>query len=116
MTNHVGLQLLRSSSVAWDKFINPIATTWSVAGLEKVASECDFAFIPKGSEPRKKGVSTNRLITSLTLGLPTFAGDFDSYKRFEDYFSPVEDLVKKDIERLTSEGYEKVLGTSGCIT
>lgn len=109
MTNDVGLQLLRASSVSWDKFINPIATTWSVGGLERVASECDLVFIPTASESRKKGVSTNRLITSLTLGLPTFAGDFDSYRKFKDYFSPVEDLSSKETERLISEGYQKVI-------
>jgi hypothetical protein len=109
MTNDVGLQLLGAFPISWNKFVNPVATSWSVAGVEKLASECDFTIIPATPATVKKGASTNRLITSLTLGLPVFAGDIDSYRDFKDYFSPIGELSTKEIEKVTSEGYDKVI-------
>ena len=41
---------------------------------------------------KKKGAGHNRLITSLTLGLPTIATMLPSYEQFKDYFVDIDSL------------------------
>jgi hypothetical protein len=64
---------------------------WSPDTVFKVASICDGAIIP--SDPtshRKKGASANRLVTSLSLGLPTAATRLLSYEILKDYFVDID--------------------------
>ncbi len=83
---------------------------WSLENLEQCASICDFAIIPAGfNHDRKSGASSNRLLTSLALGLPTLADPLDSYTEFNQYF---EILNVKNLESYTNNSllhtYEKI--------
>lgn len=60
---------------------------WSIQNLIDASTLCDCAIIPAGvNDERKSGASSNRLLTSLALGLPTFADPLDSYLDFQEYF------------------------------
>lgn len=60
---------------------------WSVGNMLAAARDSDLCLIPSDlASPMKAGVSSNRLITSLALGLPTAADMVDSYGEFRDYF------------------------------
>ncbi len=62
-------------------------TPWTVTNVVKTAKRCDVSIIPAGLyDDRKKGASSNRLITSFALGLPTAADPIQSYREFKDYF------------------------------
>lgn len=63
---------------------------WSISNMVLAASISDFCIIPCGiGDDRKEGVSSNRLITSLALGLPCFADTPPSYKEFMNFISPL---------------------------
>ena len=63
---------------------------WSISNMVLAASMSDFCIIPCGiGDDRKEGVSSNRLITSLALGLPCFADTPPSYKEFVNFISPL---------------------------
>jgi len=60
---------------------------WSIQSMLSAAAESDVCLIPSDpADPRKQGVSSNRLITAFNLGLPTAAEMLDSYREFSDYF------------------------------
>jgi hypothetical protein len=64
---------------------------WNIKNMSLAASKADFCIIPCGIyDERKKGASSNRLITSLALGLPCFADSLLSYEEFTEYFSPLD--------------------------
>ena len=61
--------------------------TWSIDEMIHTAKICDLAIIPSDpNDPQKAGVSSNRLITALALGLPTAADIISSYKEFNEFF------------------------------
>ena len=63
---------------------------WNMGNMVLAASISDFCIIPCGvGDDRKEGVSSNRLITSLALGLPCFADTPPSYKEFMNFISPL---------------------------
>lgn len=67
------------------------AAPWSISSMIKSAKISDLCIIPSDREsPRKSGVSSNRLITSLALGLPTAANMMDSYVPYSKYFVDLE--------------------------
>lgn len=54
------------------------------------ADLCDLCIIPSDPRDRRKaGVSSNRLLTALALGLPTAADRLDSYIEHESYFADI---------------------------
>ena len=54
------------------------------------AKHCDLCIIPSDpNDPRKAGVSSNRLLTALALGLPTAADMMDSYKPYAQFFTDI---------------------------
>lgn len=59
---------------------------WSPSALAKAAMAADIAIIPSSFKSRKQFASSNRLATSLILGLPTVATPIPSYREFEEYF------------------------------
>jgi hypothetical protein len=77
---------------------------WSVANLEVAAQTADIAVIPSdATDPRKTGVSENRLITALMLGLPTVATRLPSYQPYAEYFVSLETgwrdaLLKRSVD------------------
>jgi hypothetical protein len=76
-----------------DIFIVP----WSIDNMESAAKVSDFCLIPCGiNDDRKMGVSSNRLITSLALGLPCFADTALSYSEFSKFFSQLKNETIED--------------------
>jgi hypothetical protein len=60
---------------------------WSVESLIAASKISDICIIPSDPEdPKKTGASSNRLITSIALGLPTVAELLPSYEEFSKYF------------------------------
>ena len=60
---------------------------WSLQNLINAADLSDIAIIPSDPrDPRKAGVSENRLVTSLQLGLTTVATAMPAYQRFTESF------------------------------
>jgi hypothetical protein len=60
---------------------------WSVESLIAASKISDICIIPSDPEdPKKSGASSNRLITSIALGLPTAAELLSSYEEFSKYF------------------------------
>ena len=82
---------------------------WSIATLLLAARRADVAVIPSSLRSHKQFASSNRLVTSLTLGLPTVATPVPSYVEFKDCFAefgtPHSEAVFKD----PSEGASGVL-------
>lgn len=71
-----------------------IVKPWNLSDMKSTASLSDFCIIPCGmGDERKEGVSSNRLITALALGLPCFADSPLSYSEFIEYFSPLNDNI-----------------------
>lgn len=61
---------------------------WSPQEMIKASKSCDACIIPIDQmSTRKSGVSSNRLITALMLGLPTAADIPESYSEFSEYFT-----------------------------
>jgi hypothetical protein len=88
------------------KNINLIVLQWSLKDMVFAASLSDFCIIPCNVEDaRKAGVSSNRLITALSLGLPCFSDSPSSYKEFKEYYS---ELSTSEIENFIS-GQENYL-------
>ena len=60
---------------------------WSHDAMINTAKFCNLCIIPSNPNDLKKaGVSSNRLMTALALGLPTAADNLNSYNEFKDYF------------------------------
>ena len=61
------------------------------------ASLSDFVILPTDpNDPRKAGVSSNRLVTALSLGLPCFADIAESYKEYANFTIPLERVSTLD--------------------
>lgn len=87
ITNDVGRSLLSQASFNWSRFNKTTVFPWSVDALPIVAKASDIVIIPMDrASTRKRGVSENRLVTSLTLGLPVFSDPIDSYQVLSEYF------------------------------
>jgi len=68
---------------------------WSLEGVKNAAKLANFSLIPSDiNDVRKNGVSANRLISSLALGLMPIATILDSYKPYEDYIINIDDTNK----------------------
>ncbi len=87
LSNENGLNIFSQSSL---KFINRNQIRlglWSVESMLNAARIADFSIIPSDlSNTRKLGISSNRLITSFALGLPTAADHLPSYQEFSDFY------------------------------
>lgn len=87
LSNKQGLDIFSRNSL---RLIDPQKIRlglWSVESMLSAASIADFSIIPSDlSNPRKLGVSSNRLITSFALGLPTAADNLPSYQEFSDFY------------------------------
>jgi hypothetical protein len=84
-------------------------TPWSVETLAKVSESCQLCVIPGNPyDPRKAGASSNRLLTALTLGLPTAADCIDSYKRFQDFFIDIRGPQFKELFENPTRFHSKV--------
>jgi hypothetical protein len=97
VSNPPGLQMLHDCSLPAARMtVQP--RVWSPAEMLRAAQDSDICLIPAGQgSTRKVGVSANRLLTALTLGLPTAADALPAYTEFSRYFA---DLRTPDLQAL----------------
>ena len=58
--------------------------------MAAAAAQADLTVLPVDmNQPAKLGVSANRLLTSLALGLPTAADTVDAYLPHQTYWAPL---------------------------
>lgn len=87
LSNEQGLNFFSQSSLKFINYQQIRLGVWSVENMINAAKTSDFSIIPSDlSNPRKLGVSSNRLITSFALGLPTAADHLPSYLEFSDCY------------------------------
>ena len=81
---------------------------WSQTALAEVAAVADIAIIPSSFESRKRFASSNRLVTSLALGLPVVATPLPSYQEFEDYFFELGSVSARMVFENPGVGHDQV--------
>lgn len=87
LSNEVGLQQFSMAHLTSKAEIRIQLGLWSQAAMIHASKLADACIIPVDiADPKKNGVSSNRLITALALGLPVAASALDSYKDFEKYY------------------------------
>ena len=92
---------------------------WSLESLIAASKISDICIIPSDpGDPRKSGASSNRLITSIALGLPTAAEMLPSYEEFSKYFFNIRsnsifnimsDSSSSEFKKLISEAQKKIV-------
>lgn len=87
LTNSIGFQVIQRHTFTTRASISMSAFEWSVENMVSAARVADFCVIPSDiHDPKKSGASSNRLLASLALGLPTAASPIPSYREFSEYF------------------------------
>jgi hypothetical protein len=82
---------------------------WSKELMEKASLELSACIIPSDpSDPRKRGASENRLLTSLQLGLATAASPIPSYLRYGQYFLDLEKFSFDSVIESPSEWHDRI--------
>ncbi len=82
-----GLEMFKAAPLQSNATLEVLLYRWSPAQMLEAAKVCDACIIPSDTEDRyKSGVSANRLITALALGLPTAADNLESYKEFSEFY------------------------------
>lgn len=90
LSNEAGLNMLSQTRVESPAKIEYKTGIWSPELMLHAASKSDVCIIPSNlSDPRKSGVSSNRLITAFALGLPVAADKLDSYLEFSDFYTDI---------------------------
>lgn len=115
MSNQIGLDIFKKEINLRSTNIDLV--NWSLESMESIGKMADIALIPSSTvDPKKSGVSNNRLLTSLALGLPTLATPMHSYKQFDKYFLDIDkyniDDIFQDIEKqkfLVAEAQDVVI-------
>lgn len=98
LTSDVGVSLLRNSTIASKTRVSCSAALWSIQTMLKSAMTSDLCVIPCGvSDPKKKGASSNRLLTALAMGLPTAADPLESYAEYAPYFTELRSRAFLDL-------------------
>ena len=80
------LELLNNSGVAAPRPIDITFHEWTVTKVEEVSHIVSTCIIPSATSSYKSFASANRLVTSLSLGLPTLASLIPSYSEFSQFF------------------------------
>ena len=93
LTNIEGLNLIHKKNGHFPfrkgKF-DSLYGVWNMSAMDVAAQTSDIAIIPSDpNDPKKMGVSSNRLLTALAAGLPTAADRMASYLPFKDYFADI---------------------------
>ena len=87
LTNEDGMIIFKKNQPTIPKNLSINIMRWSRDVMINTAKFCNLCIIPSNPNDLKKaGVSSNRLITALALGLPTAADNLNSYNEFKDYF------------------------------
>lgn len=98
LTSQQGFQMLQSSRLANIDRLVVQGALWSPQMMVQAAHQADLCIIPADpADPRKAGVSSNRLLTALALGLPTAADRVDSYRDFEPYFVDLRSAAMREL-------------------
>lgn len=88
LSTEQGRQMLQTSPPPQSPSVRLLFKLWSIEEMPKAAAQCDACIIPvDDSSPAKIGASSNRLLTALTLGLPTCADLIPSYLEFQDFLT-----------------------------
>ncbi len=91
LTNEQGINIFNQTKFNIDKNLSIQLGLWSIQAMINTSKFCDLIIIPSDpSDPKKAGVSSNRLITALALGLPTAASVMGSYKEYAQYFIDID--------------------------
>jgi hypothetical protein len=91
VSNTNGLELFVKNIKIKEKPKNIDLMSWTKDVMCEVALKSDISLIPSSKDdPKKNGVSSNRLLTSLALGLPTLATSLDSYQEYKKYFLDID--------------------------
>ena len=91
LSNRPAIEQFKRALTAIPEGIALKAGDWSVAAMQAHAAECDFCLLPSDPhDARKMGVSSNRLLTALAMGLPVAASPLASYKEFSEFFLDLE--------------------------
>jgi hypothetical protein len=119
VSNNAGLDFLANHRFQKKIRFKVSLQKWSVESLIAASKISDVCIIPSDPEdPRKFGVSSNRLITSIALGLPTLAEIMPSYAEFSKYFFDIKSNSLSEImsnsssyetKRLISEAQQKIV-------
>jgi len=108
LTNASGVQQIKSMP-AQATHLTLAPGLWSTQAMVKTALQCHLCIIPVGMDNLKKaGVSSNRLLTALALGLPTCADMVDSYLPFKDSFGDLRSSEFSDMLTAPSLWHERV--------
>jgi len=101
LSNEAGLNHFANSNLASPAKIEFNLALWSLECMMEAAKIADLCIIPSDlDDPKKMGASSNRLITALTLGLPTAADNLPSYREFASYYS---DLRSSSFREMLSD-------------
>lgn len=105
MSNLNGLELFKGSIKNKVQLENVTLLNWSKELMQSKALYADISLIPSSIiDPKKSGVSSNRLLTSLALGLPTLATNMPSYQAFSEYFLDIDKFsIEYMIENLKEQ-------------
>ena len=91
LTNEQGIVIFNQTKFNIDKNLSIQLGLWSIQAMVNTSKFCDLIIIPSDpSDSKKAGVSSNRLITALALGLPTAASIMESYKEYNEYFTDID--------------------------
>jgi glycosyltransferase involved in cell wall biosynthesis len=91
LSNRQAIEQFKRALTAIPDGISLRAGDWSLPAMQAHAADCDFCVLPSDPrDPRKLGVSSNRLLTALAMGLPVAASPLASYKEFSEFFVDLE--------------------------
>lgn len=95
--NQIEIMKIELSKIKNLKNYNFYIDEWSPWNMIEISKKVSGILIPGDiKDKRKNGVSNNRLITSIALGLPVAASYYDSYIEFKDYFCNIDSETDLD--------------------
>ena len=110
LSNRPALEQFKRALTAIPEGIALKAGDWSLAAMQAHAAECDFCLLPSDPhDARKMGVSSNRLLTALAMGLPVAASPLASYKEFSEFFLDLEAGGLSELARAPDRFHDRVM-------
>ena len=110
LSNRPAIEQFKRALTAIPEGIALRAGDWSVAAMQAHAAECDFCLLPSDPhDARKMGVSSNRLLTALAMGLPVAASPLASYKEFSEFFLDLEAGGLSELARAPDRFHDRVM-------